>query len=170
MIEILKIILPAILVLITAYFMIDKLLKNAEKQRSFELRRSNLSTVTPIRLRAYERLTLVLERTRPNQLLLNNMQAGMSVLDLQTTLLSAIRHEFNHNASQQIYVSNEVWQALKTTRESLVQLVNVCATKLNPENEAAALAELLIQVFDSTESSPSDYALEILKKEVQTLM
>ena len=168
--EILKITIPALLVLITAYFLIDKLLKNEDKRRNFELHKNNLSQITPVRLRAYERLTLLLERTTPNTLLLNVMKSEMTCFDLQRELLASVRQEFSHNVSQQIYVSSELWEAIKATQESLLQLINVCASKCPPDKEAAVLAEIIIQVYSSAEQSPSETVIEMLKKEVSQLM
>src|SRR5665647_2144419 len=104
--EILKIVLPALRVLLTAYFMMDKLLRNEEKRRNFELRKNNAIAITPIRLRAYERMILVLERTTPSTLIVNIAKPHMTNLELHTQLLASVRQEFAHNLSQQIYVSD----------------------------------------------------------------
>lgn len=166
-IDILKIVLPALLVLLTAYLIMNKLLRNEEERRSYELRKSNLSTVTPIRLRAYERLILVLERTTPSALILANAKPGMTNQELQSQLLAAVRQEFSHNVSQQIYISNEVWNYIRGTQESLLQLINTCATKCNPNDSASALAELIIQVYGTSEHTPTELAIEKLKNEVR---
>jgi hypothetical protein len=168
--EILKIILPALFVLLTAYLMIDKLLRNEEKRRNFELRRNNLSTITPIRLRAYERLILVLERTTPHKLILNVAKPEMTNVQLHTELLASIRQEFNHNLSQQIYVSDEVWSAIAGTQESLLQLVNSCTVKCDPTAPASSLAEMIIQVYVNTENTPTEITIKKLKDEVRAFL
>ena len=165
--EILKIVLPALIVFLTAYLLIDKLLRNEEKRRNFELRKNNMSTITPIRLRAYERLMLVLERTTPSTLIVSVAKPQMTNIELQTELLSSIRQEFSHNASQQIYVSNEIWIGMRGAQESLLRLVNTCASKCNPVNSASELAELIIQVYGATEQTPTEMAINLLKKEVR---
>ncbi|MGB4577357.1 MAG: hypothetical protein WBI06_10695 [Paludibacter sp.] len=170
MIEILKIGLPALLVFLTAYLLIDKLLRNDENRRNFEISKKNVSIITPIRLRAYERLMLVLERTSPNSIVINTIKSGMTCIELQTQLLNNIRQEFAHNASQQIYVSDELWAAIRATQESLIQLINGCASKIQPESNAVSLAELIIQVFASSELTPTETTTELLKKEVRSLM
>ncbi|MDR1585138.1 MAG: hypothetical protein LBS07_03045 [Prevotellaceae bacterium] len=167
---ILYITIPALLVLLTAYLLIDKLLKNDERRRNFELRKNNLSQVTPVRLRAYERLALLLERTMPNTLVLNVVKPDMTCFDLQRELLSTVRQEFGHNASQQIYVSARLWEAVKATQESLLRLINMCASKCPPDAKASALAEMIVQVYSSSEQTPSETTLGMLKKEVQLLM
>jgi hypothetical protein len=166
-IDILKIILPAFIVFLTAYLLIDKLLRNEEKRRNFELRKINSSTITPIRLRAYERLMLVLERTTPSTLIVNVAKPEMTNMELHTQLLSSIRQEFSHNVSQQIYISNEIWNGIRGAQESLLRLVNTCASKCNPSNSASELAELIIQVYGASEHTPSEIAIDLLKKEVR---
>jgi len=165
--DILKIVLPAILVLLTAYLLIDKLLSNEIKRRNFELRKESLTTLTPIRLRAYERLVLVLERTTPATLILNVAKPGMTNMDLHTELLAGIRQEFSHNLSQQIYVSNEIWTCIRSAQESLLRLVNTCASKCNPANTANELAERIIQVYNASDQTPTEVAIDLLKKEVR---
>jgi len=166
-IEILKIILPALLVLLTAYLMIDKLLRNEVKRRNFELRKESTSIITPLRLRAYERLILVLERTTPSTLIVQLAKPEMTNMELHTQLLSNIRQEFSHNISQQIYVSNESWNSIRAAQESLLRLINTCASQYNPMNSATELAERIIQVYNSSEHTPSELAIEMLKNEVR---
>ena len=167
MIDILKITIPALLVLLTAYLLIDKLLKNDEKRRNFELRKSNAATLTPIRLRAYERLILVLERTTPSTLIVNVAKPNMTNMELHTQLLESIRQEFSHNLSQQIYISDDSWNHIRSAQESLLRLVNTCAAQCNPANSAGELAEKIIQVFGASEQTPTEMAINNLKKEVR---
>lgn len=166
--KILEIILPALLVLLTAYLLLDKLLRNEEKKRNFEIFKNNVSIITPIRLRAYERLIILLERTAPNKLILNVLKPNMTNFDLQTELLNTIRQEFAHNLSQQIYVSNELWNYIQTAEESLLRLVNMCASQCNPADPANVLAEKIIEVYNASEHTPTEQAIEKLKAEVRS--
>jgi hypothetical protein len=169
MIEIIKIIIPALLVLITVYILLDKMLKNDQNQKLHELHKKNISTTTPLRLRAYERLMLVLDRTSPTNLIVANYEHSMTCFDLQSKLHSTIREEFGHNASQQIYVSNELWTAIRATQESLVKLINLCSSQFTPDTPATALAEKIIEIYSQSEQSPGEVASELLKKEVRGL-
>lgn len=166
-IDILKIVLPALIVLLTAYLMINKLFQNEESRRNYELKKNSQSTITPIRLRAYERLILVLERTTPSTLILNVAKPGMTNMQLHAELLATLRQEFSHNLSQQVYVSDEIWDYIRGTQESLLQLINTCASKCNSNESASALAELIIQVYGSSNQTPTELAIEKLKKEVR---
>ncbi len=168
--EILKIVLPALLVLLTAYLLIEKLLRSEEKRRNFELRKDSASVITPIRLRAYERLVLVLERTTPNNLIVGIAKPGMTNMELHTQLLAGVRQEFTHNLSQQIYVSDEVWNYVRNAHESLIRLINTCASKCNPTEPASELAQRIIQTYSQSENTPSEMAIEKLKTEVRKFL
>lgn len=166
---VLYITIPAVLILITAYLLLNKLLNSEKERRNFEISKLNTGVITPVRLRAYERLALVLERTIPQHMILNIIKADMTSLELQTQLLNTIRMEFDHNSSQQIYVSNELWTAIKSTKETLFRLVNGCASQLQPTQPATELAERIIQVYTSTENTPGELAQNLLKNEVRNL-
>jgi hypothetical protein len=167
MIEILKITVPALLVFFTAYLMMGKMLRNDKDRRDYELRKNTASAMTPIRLRAYERLMLVLERTTPNNLIVNVAKPGMTNMQLHTTLLSTIRHEYSHNLSQQIYVSDDLWFYMKAAQESLLRLINQSASKVNPNGVGTELAELVINMYKISENPPTEIAMEKIKSEVR---
>ncbi len=170
MIDILKITLPALLVFLTAFLLLDRQQKVEMRKRQLESKENNSTITLPIRLRAYERLMLVLERTIPNYLIVNTIKSGMNCIELQTQLIASIRQEFAHNVAQQIYVSTELWSAFKMAQESLIQLVNSCAVRLQPNGDATQLAEYIIQVYNSTDDLPSENAIALLKIEVKSLM
>jgi hypothetical protein len=100
-------------------------------------------------------------------LILNNAKPGMSNSELHSQLLSAIRLEFSHNISQQIYISDEVWNYIRTAQENLLQLINTCASKCNPSDEATVLAQVIIQVYDASEQTLTELAINKLKQEVR---
>lgn len=167
--EILKYILPALLVLATAYLMLNKLFKNEEDRRNYELKKIDLPIITPVKLRAYERLTLLLERTKPTTMLLNKVEPDMNCLDLHRILLNDIRREFEHNVSQQIYISNEVWELIKNAHENMLQLVNICASQCRGDEPATKLAEMIIQIYNNKEETALATAEQALKEEVKRL-
>jgi hypothetical protein len=165
-IVILLISLPSFFVIATAWILLRKLLQNFDNQRKMELRKSSLQQITPIRLRAYERLILLLERTKPETLILNIYKAGMTCLELHTALQNAVRQEFAHNVSQQIYISSELWESVGNTKESILNLINLCASKCPPDANGAVLAEGIIKIFDSEQQNPTEFTTEMLKSEV----
>lgn len=103
--EIIKYTLPAAIVFLTAYFLIMALIKNDQDKRKHEIILQNQKTVTPIRLQAYERIILFLERISLESLIMRTNKKGISSKELQASMLNTIRSEFEHNLSQQIYLT-----------------------------------------------------------------
>lgn len=168
--QILQYTIPALLVIAMAYLLIDKLLKNEESRRNFEIIKQNQPVVTPIKLRAYERLMLLLERITPNFILVNKVQPNMTALELQGILLNDIRKELEHNFSQQIYISSELWESIKAAQENTIQLINLCSSQCKPDDSATKLATIIIQVYDSKEETAIDSAKEELKTEIRKIL
>jgi hypothetical protein len=117
-------------------------------------------------LQAYERLALFLERISPNSLVLRCYQPGMDLKVLQGVLTKNIRDEFEHNLSQQVYVSSEAWNRIKEAKEEMINMINSSAVKLDNE---ADISSLVGSIFETvTKQNPVDSALEFLKREIKT--
>ncbi len=167
--EILKYTLPALIVVIVVYVLLYQLFRMEREKRDTELRKANLPIITPTRLRAYERLTLLLERVNPNNMLIQKTEINENCLQLQTKLLNDIRREFEHNTSQQIYVSAALWEEIDNARDNLLQLVNTCAIQCNADEPAAKLATIIIEVYNTPDETALSAALQSLKSEVKDL-
>lgn len=161
--------LPALVVFLTTWLVLRKQLDNETERRNFELRRLSVGQITPVRLRAYERLALLLERTQPEAMIMRLDLQGMNNIELQSKLLQTLRNEFDHNVAQQIYVSPEVWTMVKNARENLVRIINGVAAQVQPTAPAVQLAQKLIELYSSLPSTPTDAAMNCLKNEVRTL-
>lgn len=167
--EILKIVLPAIIVFLTAYFLFRDMLENSQKQREFEFRIKNGKKVTPVRLQAYERLALLLERISPQSLLMRISPNDITAFEYHQQLLSHIRQEFEHNFSQQIYVSAILWETIRGARENLIGIINKSAEEINNDAPALALSKKIIENYIEEEDQPIVIAMNELKKEVGKL-
>ncbi|OFX24930.1 MAG: hypothetical protein A2033_14805 [Bacteroidetes bacterium GWA2_31_9] len=165
--EILKYILPAGIVFIATYFFAKSFFDNESQKRRLEYKSNNQKLITPVRLQAYERLTLLLERISPESLIMRCQSQGMTVKQLQSDLLSVIRAEFDHNLSQQIYVSPQTWEIIKSTRENIVKLVNSCSDGLNADAPAIELSRRILETVMANEKNPTAIALDFLKAEVK---
>ncbi len=108
--DVLKYTIPSLIVFATAYFILKTFIESEEKKRTLEIRTKNQKLITPIRLQAYERLTLFLERISPNSVILRVQKPNMTASQLQREMLNIIRTEFEHNLSQQIYISKQAWE------------------------------------------------------------
>ena len=150
--------------------------RHEETKRQLELKRDTQKAISPIRLRAYERLALLLTRTTPEHMLMELKSSqpealtSWSVPQLQQYLLQTLRLEFDHNQSQQVYVSEEVWDMIISARDQMAAFIISMAAQLPPEATAQTYATTLLTAYSSNGLTPSDKALSELKNEAQTLM
>lgn len=170
-------IILAVAVVIFGFWLIQySTFRNEEKKRQWELKRESQKTISPIRLRAYERLALLLERTKPEHMLMELQQKEpdafrtWTVMQVQQYLLQTIRAEFDHNQSQQVYVSEEVWDLLINARDQTAAFVISIASQIPPQADVQTYAKALITAYASNGVTPTDKALEELKDEAKSIM
>ena len=170
MVEILRYCIPALCVLLATWFVMHKFYKNEEEKRLWELKRLSQKEISPLRMRAYERLALLLERTTPEHMLVDINLAEMTPLQVQAQLMHTIRQEFDHNLSQQIYVSDEVWNLIENAKQQTVAFVNSIAQQLPANSTALDYAKTLITAYRTNGDTPNEIALQALKDEVKKLI
>ncbi|WP_394992026.1 hypothetical protein [Emticicia sp.] len=167
--ELLKILIPAAAVLYGMYLTIQTFLQKQFEQKQLELKQKNNELITPLRLQAYERMTLFLERITPNNLLLRVSPSGIEASDYQRVILHEIREEFGHNLSQQIYISHEVWEKIRQSMNEVVVLINTSASELSLDTSALNLSKKILEKVITESKQPTTEALKFLKEEVQAM-
>jgi hypothetical protein len=165
--ELLKYIVPSLVVLATAYYLLKMLLAKEAEKNELQMRLDAQKISLPVRMQAYERLVLLLERIEPAGLLVRTNMPGMSAYQLQSALNQSIRSEFDHNLSQQLYVSTKAWEMVRNAREETIKRINTAAVKLSPEATSADLASLILINDIDAEQSAVKGALDLLKSEAR---
>ncbi len=163
--ELLSYTIPAVVTGLIALYFFKSHTQNEENRRLFLLRKEKQNIALPIRLQAYERMALLLERISPNKLLVRVKPNGESAINYQHKLITSIEHEFEHNLAQQIYVTDACWNAIVTAKNSLIQDIRKAAADTSVNN-ADELREKIIQNSLDSES-PTATALVLLKNEVK---
>ena len=106
------------------YLLTKRFFDNQQKTQMLQMRidehREAVKLVTPIRLQAYERMALYLERISPDSLVLRCYQPGMSTHLLQGVMTKTIRDEWEHNLSQQVYISSEAWNRIRQAKDEMM--------------------------------------------------
>ena len=170
LLDILQIAIPSLLVFLTAWLLLRNMIRNDQDRRRQELILQNSRTITPIRLQAYERVVLFLERISLESLLIRINSPGMSASQLHTSLLNSIRSEFEHNLSQQIYMTQQAWEVVKNARSNTIKLINTEYEKI-PENATGIeLSRKLLERIMDLEKEPTRTAIEYIKNEVARMM
>ena len=164
--DLLKIILPSGLLLLGMYFLVKKYVDRDYKLRLLELRMKNADTITPIRLQAYERMTLFLERITPSNLLIRVSGSGQTATDYHRMLINDIRNEYNHNLSQQIYMTDQTWEMIQRAKENVVTLINKSYHEMGDKNKGTDLAKRVLETIIAQETDPTAHAITVMKKEI----
>jgi hypothetical protein len=167
MTEILKFTIPSIIISGTLYQIFRLYLQNEKKNEILASPTDSSDALFPVQLQAYERLVLYLERISFNNLILRASVQGATVRQLQSAMVHAIRDEYEHNLSQQLYVSDAAWEQVTGAKEELLRILNQTAAGLPPEAEATELAAGLFSAVLKHDPSPNDRAVHFLKQEMR---
>lgn len=122
--------------------------------------------LVPLRLQAYERLILFVERINPTNLLIRLHEPGLNAVDFQESLLHEIRAEFQHNVTQQLYVSDAAWSIVKQLKENTVALIRNGGAGLPASATANELIKLLLAHIAEQDENPYDLVLKAIKSEL----
>ncbi|MEM1214159.1 MAG: hypothetical protein AAGJ82_00640 [Bacteroidota bacterium] len=167
--EILKISLPAIVVAVVSYLIIRTMLNKQFLLQEQRLRQDRQDTIMPLRMQAYERLSILVERLGIPGMVLRNQNDEMQAATFRIALFMAVQQEFEHNISQQIYVSNNLWKILEATRDDLLQFIELVSEKVPANAPAKELASKLLAYHAQRDSDPISTAQMAIRKEASTL-
>ena len=159
--------LPAIVVGLVAYFFFKGHTSNEEGRRRYLIQKEAQKSILPVRLQAYERLTLFLERIDPNKLLIRVKPYSDDLQKYEALLIQNIDNEYEHNLSQQIYVSSECWNLITAAKNATLQVVRQASMNEKVDDSDKLRAFILNHFMD--EVTPSHKALMFVKKEVSEM-
>ncbi len=167
--DILKYILPSLVVLAATLLVIKKFMDAEQRKHMYEIRKENQKVTTPLRLQAYERIVLFLERISPENLVLRVHKPRMSAKLLQDNLIITVKTEFEHNVAQQIYISSSSWDVVKKVKEDIIRAINIAGSQLPSDATGVEFGQKLFEVMSKLEKSPTHVAIGILKNEIRQL-
>ena len=182
-VEISKYILPSVVLLVLVYIMMREFVRYNEKHLDFMKKQqerlsdkfsaenySKSNTLLNTQVQAYERMVLLLERINPSQLIPRVLQPGHTAKNLEILLQQSIREEFEHNLSQQIYISDVAWELVKTAKDNILQRIRKAAEQTDAQTPASDLAQAILVLGIENENDAVEKALKLLKKEVRELL
>ncbi len=166
-IELISYTLPTIIMAVVAYSFFDLYTKNESAKRKYLLQKETKPDTLSLRLQAYERMTLFLERINPTQLLVRISPISDNKNDYQNFVIAQIEQEYEHNLTQQIYISDECWSSIIAAKNATIQMI-ILATRNEKVSDANQLREIILQdLLDK--SSPTNASLAFIKNEVSQL-
>lgn len=161
--------ISSLAVFFTAYMLLKQFFDHEREKKQIELKMQNQNLITPIRLQAYERLVLFLERISANSLVIRVFKPDMSAFMLQSALINNIREEFEHNLSQQVYVTFPAWELVRNAKEETIKLVNIAASKLEDKASGSDLCTKILELSMNSDKQAQNKAVEFLKNEIRQL-
>ncbi len=167
--EIIKLTIPALIVFLTVYYLLRQYLQGQQQLKAMEIKQQQQSTTLPLRLQAYERLSLFCERIALPNLLLRVRGEGKTAAELRIALMLAIQQEYEHNITQQVYVSEQLWQIIKIARDDSIETVTLVGEKMDPKAPGREFAQALLNIVSQREATGADRALVAVKKEAGIL-
>ena len=165
--EILAYTLPSLITGSVAYFLFDSYFKDQQNTRRWLLQKEAQKDALPLRLQAYERMSLYLERINPTKLLIRIIPLSNDKNDYENLVISQIEQEFEHNLTQQIYMSDKCWTIIVTAKNATIQMIRKANMSDRVDN-ADKLREVLLSDL-MEKQSPSNAALAFIKNEVGQL-
>ena len=168
--ELLKYTIPALIVFLTAYFLLTRYMQKEATAKAIEMRLKRDKEITMLRLQAYERLALFLERIGPASVISRVRTPDMICTELQYAMVRSIREEYEHNLSQQVYVSSATWNLIVAAKDEIIKTVNLIGQQLPPDASAGQLINAIFTGISRTNAPlPTEQALEVLKAECREL-
>lgn len=168
--EIIKVTVPALIVFATVYYIQKQYVEGQLRMQNMKLRKSQQKDTLPVRLQAYERIALYCERISIPSLVLRVRQEGMTAADLRLSLLISIQKEFEHNITQQVYVSENLWKIVQFARDDTMSVINQVYDQFNANDPGLNFSRGLLQAAGTRSIQPLDKALEAIRKEAAVLI
>jgi hypothetical protein len=163
------IIIPAGAVLMTTIYFIRRETAKEYRNMNVDLKKQRQEFFLPLRVDAYQRAILLMERIHPNSLVMRHYNPGLPALALQTALLESIRQEYEHNIAQQMYISPAAWELVKKSKEETVKIINLAGQQMPSTGLGLDLSSKIFEIVAEVGTLPSEIAVEALKREVQEL-
>ncbi|MBB6500907.1 hypothetical protein [Pedobacter cryoconitis] len=137
--------------------------------KSAESRKEQQQHLLPLRLQAHERMIVFVERLNPSNLFIRLHQPGMTAKELQSLVLNEIRSEYQHNVTQQLYVSTSAWNVVRKLKEDTIAMLNNAVAGLPAGASGVELSRKVLEHMASVNDNPYDLTLELIQKDIHQL-
>ncbi|WP_051568566.1 DUF7935 family protein [Crocinitomix catalasitica] len=171
------VILPALIIFAAVYYFVNKWGQIQHERNNIAMIQAKSKQPAenkikhhffPLQVDAYQRMVLFLERIAPNNLVMRLNKPGLPARALQQEFLQNVRQEYEHNLAQQIFISAEAWSMVQNSKEEVLKIINIAATKLEPDAVGNDLCQAIFELTAQLKNQPTDSAINFLKKELNT--
>jgi hypothetical protein len=169
LLDILKYTVSGLGVVWIAFYLIKPYLDKSERIQLLEFKKSIGNHTLPLRLQAYERIILFMERINPENLLIRLNATGYSAAELQSIIISEVRSEYQHNITQQNYVTSRAWGIAKRVKEDTLNLVTGAFKSLPENSTGLELSRVILVTLSQLENNPYEIGAELIRKDLEDL-
>jgi hypothetical protein len=150
------------------WYLVRMILQRRDEEWSYKMKADNNKVMASLRVPALERLAVMLERITPERMILRLYKGSETAGMLEADIVTAIREEFDHNISLQIYVSEKCWESIVAARKETSELIRVAASRVEPADDAALLCREIMNLENIVGNSAIKAALHQLRQETET--
>lgn len=151
------------------YYLIKDDIRTYFRLRFSDQKKEIANPLLPLRLQAYERLTIFIERINPANLFIRLHQQGITIAELQVIVINEIKSEYQHNITQQLYISTPTWDVVKKLKDDTIAMVNNGVKSLPADAPGVDLSRKVLQHMAGIENNPYDLTLDLIKKDIHQL-
>jgi len=169
LLDILKYTFAGVGVVWIAFYLVKPYLERDEKIQLLEFRKSMSSQTLPLRLQAYERLVLFIERINPANMLIRLNATAYSAQELHSLIMEDIRSEYQHNITKQIYVSTRAWGVVKNIKDDTLAMVGNAVKSLPETATGLELSKAILGFLSQVENNPYDVGTSVMRKDLEEL-
>lgn len=157
--------IPSVVVLVAIYMMFKQYFAHQMQTYMLKSKKTRDQITLPLKLQAYERLLLMTERIELADLILRLKSPGSSAPELRAALLMGIQQEFEHNLTQQLYVSDELWQIILFAKNQTMDLISQAGVKVGQSKSGDEFVQALFELASQTNQMPAQIARKAIKTE-----
>lgn len=138
----------------------------AQPDKVTDTKTDTAKTLLNLKLLAYERIILFIERMKPDSLIPRTLTPSLTSKEYQLSLINEIRREFEYNLSQQLYLSENAWTVTVNYKDNIITLINSASADCTPTDTAADLARKILEQY-ITSDLKTNRTLQIIKSDLK---
>ncbi len=170
LLDILKYTVAGIGVVWVAIYLVKPYLDKQEQLQLLEFKKSVSSQTLPLRLHAYERMVLFIERINPANMLIRLQAGNYTAAELHALVINEVRNEYQHNITQQIYVSLRTWGIVKQLKNDTISIISNAAKALPQNASGMELSKLVLAHLSQLETDPYDAGLSLMRSDLDAIL
>lgn len=167
--DIFRTVISGLILIVAVFYLLKPYLDKLEKQPIPSINPNTENNQLSLQLQAYERLLLFVDRTNPVNLLVRLNDSAYLAAELHYQVLGEIRNEFQHNITQQLYVSATAWEIVKRIKNDTISLANSAVKVLPPHASGLDFSKLILEQMSKMENNPYDAAAALIRDDARQL-